>query len=79
MEAVLRRDRDRLRAVAESVMDAVYVCEAVRDRNGEIEDFVFTYLNDKVEKVVSIPRNILLGGKMCELLPINRELGLFDA
>ncbi len=79
MEAVLRRERDRLRAVTESIMDAVYVCEAVRDQDGDIEDFVFTYLNGRVEKMLSLPRETLLGGKMCELLPINHALGLFEA
>jgi PAS domain S-box-containing protein len=79
LEAGLRRERDRLRAVANSSMDAVYICEAVRDRDGEIEDFVFTYVNDNVENVVKIPREHLLGGKMCELFPLNRSTGLFEA
>lgn len=79
VEAMLRRERDQLRAAAESSMDALFICGTVRNTEGEIEDFVFTYLNRNVEKMVSIPRETLLGGKMCELLPINRELGLFDA
>ncbi len=79
LEAGLRRERDRLRAVANSSMDAVYICEAVRDRKGDIEDFVFTYLNDNVESMVKIPREQLLGGKMCELFPLNRSTGLFEA
>ena len=79
MEAMLRRERDRLHAAAESSMDAFYICEAVRGTDGNIDDFVFTYLNSNVEKMVSIPREVLLQGKMCELLPINRTLGLFDA
>jgi PAS domain S-box-containing protein len=79
MEAVLRRERDRLHAAAESSLDALYICEAVRDENGEIEDFAYTYLNSNVEKMVSIPREILLRGKMCELLPVNRTQGFFDA
>jgi len=79
IEAMLRRERDRLRAAAESSRDALFICEAVKNTNGEIEDFVFTYLNHNVEKLVSIPREVLLGGKMCELLPFNREMGLFDA
>jgi PAS domain S-box-containing protein len=78
MEALLRRERDRLHAAAESSMDAFYICEAVRDQNGEVEDFVFTYLNKNVEKTVSLPREVLLGGKMCELLPVNREQGFFE-
>ncbi len=79
MEAALRRERDRLRAAAESSMDALFICEAVRDGKGEIEDFVFTYLNQNVEKMVSVPIDRLLGGRMCELLPVNVDLGLFDA
>ncbi len=78
-DAVLRRERDRLHAAAESSMNALYVCEAVRDSQGEIEDFVFTYLNSNVEKMLALPRNDLLGGRMCELLPFNRSRGLFDA
>jgi PAS domain S-box-containing protein len=78
MEALLRRERDRLSAAAESSMDAFFICEAVRTPEGEIEDFIFTYLNTNVEKMVSIPRDVLLRGKMCELLPINRTLGLFE-
>jgi PAS domain S-box-containing protein len=78
MEALLRRERDRLSAAAESSMDAFFICEAVRTPEGEIEDFMFTYLNTNVEKMVSIPRDVLLRGKMCELLPINRTLGLFE-
>jgi PAS domain S-box-containing protein len=78
MEALLRRERDRLSAAAESSMDAFFICEAVRTPEGEIEDFIFTYLNTNVEKMVSIPREVLLRGKMCELLPINRTLGLFE-
>ena len=46
-EARLRKERDRLRAATESSMDALYICEAVRNQQGEVEDFVFTYLNSK--------------------------------
>jgi hypothetical protein len=35
--------------------------------------------NSNVEKMVSIPRDILLRGKMCELPAVNRTLGLFEA
>jgi diguanylate cyclase (GGDEF)-like protein/PAS domain S-box-containing protein len=79
MEVLARRERDRMRAAAESSLDAFYLCDAVRDASGEVEDFVFTYLNKNVEQMVSIPRERLLGAKMCELLPVNREQGLFEA
>ena len=78
-EAELRRERDRLRAAAESSLDALFICEALRDENGEIVDFIFTYLNQNVEELVTIPRKHLLGGRMCQLLPLNLESGLFEA
>ncbi len=77
-EALLRKERDRLRAVAESSLDAIYICDTLRDPAGGIEDFVFTYLNSNVEKMVRIPREALLGGRMCDLLPLTRTRGLFD-
>lgn len=79
MDASLRRERNRLHAAAESSLDALYICEAVRNQDNEIEDFAFTYLNSNVEKMVSLPREVMLGGNMCELLPANRTSGLFDA
>jgi PAS domain S-box-containing protein len=78
MESQLREERDRLHGAAESSMDCLYICEAVRDREGKIEDFQFVYLNRNAEQMVSIPKEVLLGGKMCELLPVNQTLGLID-
>jgi diguanylate cyclase (GGDEF)-like protein len=74
----LERQRNRFLAATESSMDSFLMCEAVRDADGEIEDFVFTYLNGNVEKLLAIPAKGLLGRRMCEVLPINRTLGLFD-
>ena len=85
MDAALREERDRLQeerdrfhAAAESSLDALYLCEAVRSSCGEIEDFIFTYLNSNVEKMVSLPRTAMLGRRMCELFPVNRTSGLFE-
>jgi diguanylate cyclase (GGDEF)-like protein/PAS domain S-box-containing protein len=78
VEANLREERDRLHAAVESSLDAFFICQALRGPSGEIEDFVFTYLNSNVEKLVSIPRNLMLGGMMCELMPQNRESGFFE-
>ncbi len=78
MEQSLREERDRLYAAAESSMDAFYICNAVRDGAGQIVDFIFAYLNSNVSKMVAIPREKLLGARMCEVLPVNRDLGLFE-
>ena len=78
MQAALQEERDRLYAAAESSLDALFFCEAIRDASGWVEDFVFTYLNSNVEKLVSLPRGKLLGGRMCELLPITLASGLLE-
>ena len=78
MEATVREERDRLRGAAENSMDALYICDTVRGATGEIEDFVFTYLNSNVEKMASLSRSAMLGRKMCEVLSVNRTSCLFD-
>jgi diguanylate cyclase (GGDEF)-like protein/PAS domain S-box-containing protein len=69
MEAALREQHDRLHAATESMLDAFFVCEAVRGLNGRIEDFVFTYLNSNVEKLLKRPRSGLLGNRLSDVLP----------
>jgi PAS domain S-box-containing protein len=79
-ESSARRERERLIATAESIDEALLICEPVEvehDRH-EIEDFVFTFLNRKVDDLFTIPGRDLLGGRMTELLPVNVELGLFE-
>jgi diguanylate cyclase (GGDEF)-like protein len=73
----LEQERDRFHAAVESSMDCFFLCEAVRSPKCDIEDFVFTYLNKNVEKMVALPRTALIGRRMCEVLPVNRTLGLF--
>jgi diguanylate cyclase (GGDEF)-like protein/PAS domain S-box-containing protein len=77
-QAALQEERDRLYAVAENSLDALFVCEALRNQSGIIEDFVFTYLNSNVEKLVSVPRARMLGGRMSELLPTSRIAACFE-
>jgi diguanylate cyclase (GGDEF)-like protein len=73
----LRRERDRLHAVAECSLDCLYFCESVRGPEGAIEDFLFTFVNGNVEKTTGIPLNDLLGAKMCQVMPHIREAGHF--
>lgn len=71
----LRKERDYLHAVAECSLDCLYLCEAMRNPDGEIEDFRFTYLNSNVEKATALPLRAMLGGRMCEGLPIVETFG----
>ena len=79
VEASLRRERDRLIAVAETSMDALYICEPVRNPEGQIEDFVFTYANSCAERLAAKPRDLLLGSRTRDLIFLNSELGIVDA
>jgi diguanylate cyclase (GGDEF)-like protein len=75
----LSEERDRFHAAAESGMDALYICTADRDAaDGTIQDFVFSYLNGNVARMEEVPLSALLGRRMCEALPHNRTLGLFE-
>ena len=75
---LLEEERDRFLAAAESSMDALYICSAYRNDKDEIEDFIFTYLNSNVEKVVGLPRSSMLGMKMCEVLPVCVTTGTYE-
>ena len=68
----------RLLGAAESSMDCLYFCAAVRAATGEIEDFVFTYVNSNAIDLVTFSKEELIGSRMCELLPVNLKLGLFE-
>ena len=78
MDASIRREPDRLYAAAESRMVALYACEAVRDKDNDIEDFVFTYLNRNVEKMVLIPRQVMLIARYVNIWPplLREEYGM---
>lgn len=68
----------RFVAAAESSMDCLYFCDAVRNATGEIEDFVFTYANNNAVNFVSYTHDQLIGSRMCELLPVNVSLGIIQ-
>ncbi|ADW69921.1 GGDEF domain-containing protein [Granulicella tundricola] len=74
-----QQNEARFLATAESSMDAVFLLDAVRDPAGEIEDFRFTYLNQRAQQLFNIPNNdVVVGAKLCELLPSYRSEGFFD-
>lgn len=77
-ESSARREREKLIATAESMSDALVICEPIEHDNQEIEDFVFTFLNRNVGTLFTTPGREMLGGRMSELFPICVKLGLFE-
>jgi diguanylate cyclase (GGDEF)-like protein/PAS domain S-box-containing protein len=73
-----RQDEARFLVATEGSLDGFYILSAVRGAAGEIADFEFTYLNHNGEQLIGLPRQQVLGKKLCVLLPINRTGGFFE-
>ncbi|BAM04373.1 PAS domain-containing sensor histidine kinase [Phycisphaera mikurensis] len=78
LRARLRRSEDRFHAAAGGMLDAFYLLDAVRDAEGTIIDFRFTELNENGADIIGRRRADVIGQRLCELLPINRERGYFE-
>ncbi len=68
-EALTRRERDRIAAVLDTIMDGCCICEPVRDKRGQIEDFAFTYVNRSFTYQLGMSPESLLRGRISYLLP----------
>lgn len=77
-ERALAETEARYRAAADASRDAFFILRAERDTGGTITDFVVTELNRAAEGLITIPRERAIGGRLCELWPLNRTGGFFD-
>jgi PAS domain S-box-containing protein len=77
-EKVIDEHQDRFLATAEGSLSAFFILESVRDSQGQITDFRFTYINSRGEEMIDMKRDQILGAKLCELLPVNRTEGFFE-
>src|ERR1035437_8071779 len=68
----------RFLAVAETSPDAFFILDSVRNRDGDIVDFRYVYVNSHAEKLLMKPRETLLQENMCVQFPANRTAGIFD-
>ncbi len=75
----VRRSEARFRAVQDASVDGFMTLEAVRSDTGDIVDFRWIYVNEAAARIVGHPRDWFLGRLLLEVMPGNREEGLFDA
>jgi PAS domain S-box-containing protein len=68
-----------LSGVLNSSLDGVMAFQAVRDRNRNIVDFQWLTVNPAAERMAGRTQTQLLGKRLLEEMPGNREMGLFDA
>lgn len=74
----LADSESRFRAAADGSMDAFYVLGAVRDERGAVVDFAFTDLNARAGALLGLPRESVVGRRLCELVPANRDEGFLE-
>ena len=74
-----RDDREeRFRAAGEAMLDAFFILESERDRNGHTVDFVLAFVNGVGEKLLGLPRDRVVGTKLSETIPFLRDGAFFD-
>lgn len=72
------RSRQRLAAAHDLSPDGFMVFRAIRDENLDITDFTFEYANDAGAKIAGRSVDELIGGGLLDILPGNKDEGLFD-
>ncbi|MEP0545565.1 MAG: ATP-binding protein [Rhodothermales bacterium] len=74
----LRRSEELLGSVLASSLDGVMAFDSVRDDEGHVVDFTFRLVNPAAEAAVGRSSADLIGKRLLEELPGNRDEGLFD-
>ena len=77
-DATLSLIESRFRGAIAASLDAFFLCESVRDRDGVIVDFKIVELNERGEQFFGRPRSELIDRSTTEIIPSIRESGLLD-
>lgn len=77
-ERALEESRARYRAAVDASHDGFFIFQAERDETGAISDFIFTALNPAAEQLIGRKAEEVMGGRLCELIPVNRTGGFFE-
>lgn len=67
-----------LNSILESAPYGIMTFKSLRDTGGKIIDFEFLIVNKAAEKMVNMKAKTLIGSTLIEMLPTNRDVGLFD-
>jgi len=77
-EALIQAE-ERFRIVQETTPDGFNMIRPVRDEEGKVVDFIWTYVNPAAERLVGLSKEHLLGRGILEIRPSLRGSHLFDA
>jgi signal transduction histidine kinase len=76
-----QEEKDRQAALTNSILDssinAVFACEAIRDKNGNIIDLEMKRINPAFTRMVNLTEGQVVGKRYLELFPSSLENGTF--
>ena len=77
--SAIERAQSVLQSVLEASPNGVMAFRAVRDDGLEVADFEFVLVNPRAAEIVGRPADTMVGRRMLDVFPGNRETGLFEA
>lgn len=69
---------ERFRAALAASLDAIFLCEAIRDHAGTLVDFDLVEVNQRAAEIFMLPREAMLGRTLRALLPTAERKGFLD-
>jgi diguanylate cyclase (GGDEF)-like protein/PAS domain S-box-containing protein len=79
MEEALQKSNENFKVVQELSLAAFTILRSIRDEQRRIADFEWTYANPMAGQILKHPPEQLIGQRLLEILPGNREnIDLFD-
>jgi diguanylate cyclase (GGDEF)-like protein/PAS domain S-box-containing protein len=69
---------ERFIAAAENGLDAFFLYDAIRGRDGKVIDFRFRFLNTQAEEMLGMKRDQLVGQLLCTVIPGIIPNGFFE-
>ncbi len=73
-----RSTHEFLHSILQGSFSGIMAFKSIRNENDDIVDFEWTFVNQLASKLVGIPSDELVGSRLLDLLPGNKEAGLFD-
>ncbi|MEI7645369.1 MAG: diguanylate cyclase [Chloroflexales bacterium] len=68
----------RFRIAVEANLDSFVILESLRDSCGKIVDFTFAFANSRIDQIITMPREAVIGQRLRELLPMSCADGRFE-
>ncbi len=78
IELEIAKKDELFRTAINSTKEAFYMLESLRDEDGKIIDFVFVEMNKAGNDLLNMSPDKVIGARLCELLPVNKEPRFFD-